>query len=84
VANNDILGAEEIEHRFGFHKATIEGDNATLPKHRDTRIEYRKFAEFLDNLLPDSREKYLAFNALQEASMWTHCAIAMEAPVIQE
>jgi hypothetical protein len=84
VANNDILGAEEIEHRFGFHKATIEGDNATLPKHRDTRLAFREFAEVLDNLLPASREKSLAFTALQEASMWTHCAIAMEAPAVKE
>lgn len=78
------IGPTEIEHRFGFHKATIEGDNATLPKHRDTRLTFRAFAEQLDALLPDSREKSLAFTALQEASMWTHCAIAMVAPAIEE
>lgn len=32
---SDNIGREEIENRFGFHKATIEGENATLPKHRD-------------------------------------------------
>ena len=78
------LGLDQIEHRFGFHKATIEGDNATLPRHRDTRLAFRKFAAELDALLPDSREKSLAFTALQEASMWTHCAIAMDAPAIRE
>lgn len=78
------LGAEEIEHRFGFHKATIEGPNATLPKHVATRLQFRSFAENLDRMLPDSREKALAMTALQEASMWTHCAIAMEAPAIAE
>lgn len=78
------LGPQEIEHRFGFHKATVEGDNATLPKHRDMRLNFRSFAELLDELLPDGREKSLAFTALQEASMWTHCAIAMQAPVIDE
>lgn len=79
-----MIGTTEIEHRFGFHKATIEGDNATLPRHRDTRLAYRAFAEQLDQLLPDGREKSLAFTALQEAAMWTHCAIAMAAPVITE
>lgn len=78
------LGPEEIEHRFGFHKATVEGDNATLPRHRETRLKYREFAEWLDENLPQSREKSLVFTALQEASMWTHCAIAMDAPVIDE
>jgi hypothetical protein len=78
------LGNAEIEHRFGFHKATVEGDNATLPKHRDTRLAFRGFAAQLDALLPDSREKSLAFTALQEASMWTHCAIATVAPLIEE
>lgn len=78
------IGSEQIEHRFGFHKATLEGDNATLPKHRDTRLAFRAFAEQLDALLPDSREKSLAFTHLQEASMWTHCAIAMNAPLVTE
>jgi len=79
-----MLGPEQIEHRFGFHKATVEGDNATLPRHRDTRLMYREFAEWLDELLPDSREKSLVFTALQEASMWSHCAIAMDAPTVSE
>ena len=79
-----MIGTNEIEHRFGFHKATLEGDNATLPKHRDMRIAYKAFAKLLDERLPDSREKSLVFTALQEASMWSHCAIAMDAPVVSE
>lgn len=80
----DMLGKEEIEHRFGFHKATVEGSNATLPRHVETRLAFRAFAEKLDAALPDSREKSLMFTALQEASMWTHCAIAMDAPAVPE
>lgn len=79
-----MLGTNEIEHRFGFHKATVEGDNATLPRHRDLRLRYKNFAAFLDDLLPDSREKSLVFTALQEASMWSHCAVAMDAPLVDE
>lgn len=79
-----MIGTNEIEHRFGFHNATLEGDNATLPRHRDTRIAFKKFAELLDSRLPDSREKSLVFTALQEASMWSHCAIAMDAPLMDE
>lgn len=79
-----MLGSEEIEHRFGFHKATIEGTNATLPKHRDVRLKFREFAEFLDNILPDSRAKSVAMTELENASMWSHKAIAETAPVVSE
>ena len=78
------VGAEEIEHRFGFHKATIEGHNATLPMHRDVRLLFRKFAEHLDELMPDGRAKRLAFTHLEDASMWSHKAIAETAPVVGE
>ncbi|MGP6175448.1 Acb2/Tad1 domain-containing protein [Corynebacterium sp. A21] len=79
-----MIGNTEIENRFGFHKATIEGDNATLPKHRDVRIEFREFAEFLDNILPDGRAKSVAFTELENASMWAHKAIAETAPAVHE
>lgn len=79
-----MIGKDEIEHRFGFHKATIEGENATLPKHRDTRMMFREFAEFLDEVLPDGRAKAVAFTELENASMWSHKAIAETAPLIGE
>lgn len=78
------MTSEEIEHRFGFHKATIEGPNATLPKHRDLRIAYREFAAILDAVLPDGRAKSIAFTNLEDASMWSHKAIAELAPAIKE
>ena len=78
------LGSTEIEHRFGFHKATIEGENATLPKHRDTRLKFREFAEFLDGILPEGRAKSVMFTELETASMWAHKAIAETAPAIAE
>lgn len=74
----------EIEHRFGFHKATIEGENATLPKHRDVRVLFREFAEKIDSILPDGRAKSVAFTELENASMWSHKAIAELAPSIEE
>lgn len=79
-----MLGAQEIEHRFGFHKATVEGDNATLPMHRDVRVAFRNFAEFLDQVAPEGRAKSVMFTELENASMWAHKAIAETAPVITE
>lgn len=79
-----ILGAEEIEHRFGFHKATIEGPEATLPAHREVRLLFRELGEKLDRLLPPGRTRSVAFTELETASMWAHKAIAEQAPVVSE
>lgn len=78
------LGPAEIENRFGFHKATIEGDNATLPKHRDVRLLFRELAEQLDALCPPGRAKSVMFTELENASMWAHKAIAETAPTVNE
>lgn len=78
------MSPDDIERRFGFHKATIEGANATLPKHRDLRILFREFAEKVDAILPDGRAKSVAFTELESASMWSHKAVAELAPAIEE
>lgn len=79
-----MLGRDEIENRFGFHKATIEGVHATLPNHTEVRVMFRQFAERLDEILSDSRAKSIAFTRLEEASMWAHKAIAERAPLSSE
>lgn len=84
MADNTTLGPGEIKHRFGFHKATIEGPEATLPKHRDVRILFREFAEKLDAIAPPSRAKSVMFTELENASMWAHKAIAETAPTVDE
>lgn len=78
------LGKDEINNRFGFHKGTIEGPNATSPKHAELRKKFREFANFLDEVLEDGREKSIAFTSLQESSMWSHFCIASKAPLIEE
>ena len=79
-----MIGRDEIENRFGFHKATIEGANATAPDHTLVRKLYKEFAERLDEILPDGRAKSVAFTHLEDASMWTHKAISQRAPLIEE
>lgn len=84
AAPQQSIGPVDIEHRFGFHKATVEGPNATLPKHRDTRLLFREFAERLDEILPAGRAKSVAFTELENASMWAHKSIAELAPAVRE
>jgi hypothetical protein len=79
-----VIGTAQIENRFGFHKATVEGDNATTPDHALVRNLYKRFAERLDEILPDGRTKDLAFEDLEIASMWSHKSISERAPLIDE
>jgi len=79
-----MFGSEEIESRFGFHKATIEGPDATADKHKYLRFMFKDIANYLDQALPEGREKSLAFTALEEASMWSHKAIAKTAPIAKD
>lgn len=78
------LEHEEILHRFGFHKATIEGQNATAPKHADLREEFIKFASHLNDVLPDGRYKDIVLEELEDVSMWAHKSIARTASLEME
>lgn len=78
------VGPREIESRFGFHEATIEGKDATQPKHAELRHMFREFAMRLDEMLPDNRTKSLCFTELETASMWSHKSIAESDPLIEE
>lgn len=71
-----MLNDEEIEKRFGFHKATIENGKNLPQKHGDLRRDFKSFAETIDIAAPDGRYKSLALTALEEASMWCHKALA--------
>lgn len=79
-----MLGREELNNRFGFHKATIEGSNATQPRHIQTRHLFLAFAERLDEIMEDGRAKDNAYDRLEEAAMWAHKGIAADAPLMQE
>lgn len=79
-----LIGIDEIRYRFGYHKATIEGPEATLHSHRELRLAFIEFAEKLDEVLPSGRAKSVAFTELENASMWSHKAVAELASVVEE
>jgi hypothetical protein len=66
------IDAAEIEKRFTHH---VPGDKKT-PIHTAVRANFKDYAEEMNELLPESREKSLAFTALEEASFWAHAAVA--------
>lgn len=81
---NISIGRDEIENRFGFHKASLEGPEATGPVHRDIRRLFVELGMQLDALLPPGRGKATAFTQLQDASMWMHWAVAEQDPLVTD
>ena len=81
---DDDLTLEEIKHLLGFHKATVEGENATLPIHRELRLAFIDFTVKINDLLPRGRAKRIAIRNLEDASMWAHKATAEMAPLVEE
>ena len=61
-----------LENRFTYH-APKEGQPQ---KYTEIRHSGKSFAETIDALCPDSREKALAITKLEEAVMWANAAIA--------
>lgn len=84
VEVRSLLTKMAIESRFGFHKAAIEGPDATSETHSALRKEFKDFATWLNDGIPGSREAALMFTALEEASMWAHKAIAKSDPLVEE
>jgi hypothetical protein len=81
LRGDEMLSDEELNNRFGFHKATIEGPEATQPKHAALRRAFLEWATALNGEIPGGRYKSLMWTAFEEASMWAHKAIAQTAPL---
>ncbi|HEX8321612.1 DUF7681 family protein [Longimicrobium sp.] len=71
------LGIQEIVRRMGFHPATV----TTIPIFEENRHQAIEFALYLDETLPDGRDKSLALTALQECLMWANAAVACVSPL---
>ena len=67
------MNDEEIERRYTYHAP----DSATRELHDNFRTHERWYAKAINDIPGgDTREKSLAFTALEEMSFWTHAHIA--------
>lgn len=67
------MDSADIEHRFAFHPATTEEKR---DEHTSVRQNCRQLADFLNEKLPEGREKSLAITRLEEVMFWGNAAIA--------
>lgn len=72
------IGEAELAIRFTFH--SVQGDQGH--RYETLREAGRKFAELVDQLCPDSREKSTAVTKIDEAVMHANAAIARREPQV--
>ena len=66
------MTTEDLHNRFTYHAPQPKQQE----KYEEIRATAREFAKLLNDQLPESREKSLAFTALEEAVMWANASIA--------
>jgi len=67
------MSPDDITNRFAFHAATTEEKRN---EHTSVRENCRQLADFLNEKLPEGREKALAITHLEEVMFWGNAAIA--------
>jgi hypothetical protein len=68
------MNPNDITNRFTYHAP--RADQPAL--YEDVREGAREFAEFLNAVCPESREKSLAITHLEEVVFWANASIARE------
>ena len=63
-----------MDRRFDYHKPDAEKVELLI----ELRAELKMTAQFLEDLLPESREKALAITKLEESLFWANASIARE------
>lgn len=72
-----MLDAVELHHRFAYHPpATSE----VATDHENVREACWRVANYLNELVPDGREKATMMTKLEEAMFWANAAIARNHP----
>jgi hypothetical protein len=64
---------EDLDRRFDFHPAV---DQDTRKAHKEVRGGCRRLAGYINENVPDGREKSLAITSLEETMMWANAGIA--------
>lgn len=67
-----MMTEQDLQNRFTYHAP--KGDQAL--RYEMIRDRAHRFAAFINEKCPDSREKSLAMTHLEDAVMWANASIA--------
>lgn len=72
-----MIDVADIENRFAFHAATTDEKRDA---HTSVRQACRRLADFVNENVPDGREKAVAITHIEDAMMWANAGIARSNP----
>lgn len=67
------MQSSDIDNRFDFHPATTEEKRG---EHGSVRSACAELAHFINEHVPEGREKSLAITNLEQVMFWANAAIA--------
>jgi hypothetical protein len=70
-----MLSEAELDRRFSFHAPATD---ARRDAHTDIRRGCRSVADFMNNVVPDGREKSIMYTKLEEVMFWANAALARQ------
>lgn len=70
-----MLSEAELDRRFNFHAPPT---GARRDAHTNVRRGCRHLADFLNEAVPDGREKSIMYTKLEEAMFWANAALARQ------
>lgn len=73
LLNPSGISATDLENRFKFHPATTREKQ---DEHTSVRQTAYRLAVFINDSVPDGREKSIAITKLEEVMFWANAAIA--------
>lgn len=72
-----MIDTADIENRFAFHAATTDEKRDA---HTSVRQACRRLADYINESVPDGREKSTAITHVEHAMMWANAGIARSNP----
>jgi hypothetical protein len=70
----------ELENNFKYHAPSPE----QIPIYQELRTRCGELAQYINDVVPDSREKSLAVTKLEEVVMWANAGVARNGIVKNE
>ena len=69
------MDADDLRNRFKYHPPRTE---RRRKEHEAVRDRALGFADFINEVLPEGREKSLAVTKVEEAMMWANAGLARQ------